>query len=695
VFFDANFPYLQYTQIIPQYSFAHVIDDGEIDAEADALETKDYNFNGSGMFAKYFATTGGRPEIGYLPRWEVRWLYTMHPRLWHGMLNNADVSAHIPVHYRESYDGATPRYFIDVDLDGDSYSDSGDSSGGDVHGRIVSIESRPTWESGNPGSGDVEDRTAALVTLSASHGWSVDQAHQSAFAFLAYLTTGDYYLLEELQFWSAFNVALTNDVSDQRYGRKRSWGILSYAYQTRGMAWAIRNLAHSIMMTPAADLEGEYLRAKLTHKIQAYEGEHLLLYPQALLAEPLTNATYANPCPSSAGVNPETGASYSSFLNSSFLRTRNTPYCHGMRQIKRSAATANPLGFPTEGDEYAGVSTTWTTSSTTNRIDSPWMIGYHALVLGRLRELGFPVDGIHRHFSRLQINTGGNPEHNKYLCCTYRLPVLRLSDTNYFQSWKHHLSAYTASGQTKSTWNTNCGGDASDCGTNASDGYLHIYMAAISFMTGYADAAARGDEVYSWFTNNANVPYQAKTNSDGLVDTKWALVKRKNPVRVIRAQPGSSQFLVQYQAPDSEACTVVVDDTPDLSSPVHQAADGGGPRIRLVVVGGLSPQTYHYSISCEADYYTGGKSFGSFSLSAAGGPTTLPVRLNAPAGTSDAVVDFGSTSSLGSSTDPLSCSNTCTVDIPAVQRQVLYYAVRFRNASSGTIASGQIMAALP
>jgi hypothetical protein len=70
-----------------------------------------------------------------------------------------------------------------------------------------------------------------------------------------YLLTGDYYYLEELQFWAMYDVFNSNP--GYRENRK---GLLS-PEQVRGQAWGLRTLAHAAYITPDSHpLKGHFLQ---------------------------------------------------------------------------------------------------------------------------------------------------------------------------------------------------------------------------------------------------------------------------------------------------------------------------------------------------------------------------------------------------------------------------------------------------
>ena len=66
-------------------------------------------------------------------------------------------------------------------------------------------------------------------------------------AYLPYLVTGDYYYLEELQFWGMWNVFSSNP------GYRDTSSGLVMSDQTRGQAWSLRTLGEAAYISPDKD----------------------------------------------------------------------------------------------------------------------------------------------------------------------------------------------------------------------------------------------------------------------------------------------------------------------------------------------------------------------------------------------------------------------------------------------------------
>ena len=66
--------------------------------------------------------------------------------------------------------------------------------------------------------------------------YEADAAHQPGLAYLPYLVTGDYYYLEELQFWTMFNLFRTNP-GYRAKPRGSFYALLSGRFTQRKPKW--------------------------------------------------------------------------------------------------------------------------------------------------------------------------------------------------------------------------------------------------------------------------------------------------------------------------------------------------------------------------------------------------------------------------------------------------------------------------
>ena len=177
-----------------------------------------------GLAQPYMPTTGGRNDLGILPGWAATYLLSQDKRAKLVTLGTADLAGSFSSHYR---DRKTDRpvslfdypYMTLQGLYGDTY---------------------------NPATKLREHFPPCPTTLCTSPN-RADTSHQAGFAYLPYLVTGDYYYLEELQFWAMYN-SFSPNPAYRGFGQ----GLLK-SDQVRGQAWSMRTLAEAAYITPDSD----------------------------------------------------------------------------------------------------------------------------------------------------------------------------------------------------------------------------------------------------------------------------------------------------------------------------------------------------------------------------------------------------------------------------------------------------------
>ena len=184
---------------------------------------------GNAFLMPAFGTTGARADIGPLPEWTVYYLLTQDERSKEIMLANADAAGSVPIHYRDEE--------TDQPLD---------------------VETRPSvsvlFGTSQPLLPEVTDTTI----------WSPDTAHQASFAYIPYVMTGDAFYLDEVIFWTAWNIASVNP-------KYRDYGTgLIRSNQVRAQAWALRSLGEAVMALPDAHPLKKYFQARLNANLNDF-----------------------------------------------------------------------------------------------------------------------------------------------------------------------------------------------------------------------------------------------------------------------------------------------------------------------------------------------------------------------------------------------------------------------------------------
>ncbi|MFZ6183913.1 hypothetical protein [Nannocystis pusilla] len=160
---------------------------------------------------------GDSPSIGWLPKWDAAYAVSAAPRALQAVLVNSFAAGAWSVHIRDAETNAPPTFAAHPDLK--LPQSSGDMYGGRAY---YSGQYGTDWD--------------------ISHGWLP--------GYVAYLVTGDWWHLEELQFFVKW-VHFSSDVQS----RMGAAGLMVRSLQPRGTAWQIRNCGMAAAITPDDDPE--------------------------------------------------------------------------------------------------------------------------------------------------------------------------------------------------------------------------------------------------------------------------------------------------------------------------------------------------------------------------------------------------------------------------------------------------------
>jgi hypothetical protein len=205
-----------------------------------------------GPLMSYMPTTGGRVDIGSLPSWSVTYLLSQDKRAKDLMMAAADGSATWSIHYRDENTG----YPVRVDNE---------------------VNKNITFHMNLAHKGPLPvPRCANNDGKLCETPYEADTAHQPSMVYLPYLVTGDYYYLEELQFWAAWN-PLGTDPGYSGTGQ----GLVRWQ-QVRGQAWSMRTLGHVAYITPDKDYMKAYFNKMLDNNLEYYQSTFLAADANAL-----------------------------------------------------------------------------------------------------------------------------------------------------------------------------------------------------------------------------------------------------------------------------------------------------------------------------------------------------------------------------------------------------------------------------
>lgn len=184
--------------------------------------------------------TGGRPDIAPLPGWTVCYLLSMDKRAKAVTEAAAEGAAAWPIHYRDEKTGYPVRLDNDV------------NKNISTHMNMAGRGPLPV------------PRYAGEPHLVAKTPHTPDTAHQPSLVYLPYLITGEYYYLEELHFWAAWNPTMTA-------ASNRGFELGLFRWQElRGQSWSMRTLGHAAYITPDDHPLKGYFNKMLDNNLDYY-----------------------------------------------------------------------------------------------------------------------------------------------------------------------------------------------------------------------------------------------------------------------------------------------------------------------------------------------------------------------------------------------------------------------------------------
>jgi hypothetical protein len=220
-----NTAYLIGTRALPNYDQGITIPETALAAYKTKWTGAITEPMGVGLATPYMPQTGGRDDIGLLPAWGASWLLSMDKRARDVTLGTADGAGSWSAHYR---DKNTDRPVSLLDFP------------------YMTIYGRAT-DTYNPATKKYESFPACATSTACTTPYTHDSAHEPSLAYLPYLLTGDYYYLEELQFWAMWNIFASNP------GYRQYAKGLVLAEQVRAQGWILRTLAEAAYITPDND----------------------------------------------------------------------------------------------------------------------------------------------------------------------------------------------------------------------------------------------------------------------------------------------------------------------------------------------------------------------------------------------------------------------------------------------------------
>lgn len=374
--FDNNIEYLIETKYVPNFDLTKSVTEATISSSYNKWLNAEKDLFDPGNWLKGMPAGGGRPEIGILSSWDVKWLYTGDWRMREKTLKNADLAAAWPMHLREG--NRVKKFDRDTLISG--------------LGKVISISDRPSfWFKHNEGQDPFPvDDIIEVGPVSNGDGWNPDNSHVPDPNFTAYLLTGEYWYLEQMYFWASFGASNSNGKSNGIYGRGPTGVEGGIPGAPRAQAWVLRNRIHTVAVAPDNTPEEEYFHLLTDEFIAQWEG-----------VKGITGSVFEN----------------------------TTNWNHGQNNLTEMWCD-NPLNYWDHGGKKGpGVCID---TSVVETFISPWMVNYLVLSLGRAEELGHPSKLLKEYIGQQMVDFDSDPMGSPYLIGQYRLPVKKKSTNDFF-----------------------------------------------------------------------------------------------------------------------------------------------------------------------------------------------------------------------------------------------------------------------
>jgi Chitobiase/beta-hexosaminidase C-terminal domain len=245
-----NTDYLIASKAVPSYDRSVVPAESAIAGLVTSLTADKVGPMKAGLALPYMPNTGGRKDIGPLPGWYVLYLLSMDKRAKDVMLSIADGSGSWPIHYRDETDANDMP--VRIDKTGNDVASNAPYKDISINSNLVNSGPLPVPRCANGST------TLCVTPL------TPDTSHQPSLVYLPYLVTGDYYYLEELQFWASWNPLGTGGLY-----RDYAKGLVRWD-QIRGQAWDLRTLGQVAYITPDAHPMKQYFQSMVSNNLSYF-----------------------------------------------------------------------------------------------------------------------------------------------------------------------------------------------------------------------------------------------------------------------------------------------------------------------------------------------------------------------------------------------------------------------------------------
>ena len=437
------------TRAMPNYDAGITMDEAALASYATDWESRSKALQANGYWQKAMATTGGRPDLGLMPKWDVVALYSGAAHMHAISEGQAELAGSWAFFFRE----------------GDLQKTTFDQAPG--VGRVVSKLSRPTVFLGDNnariGTGATGDRFTCDGPLDSKRdGWVHDSAHTPGTFWWQYVSTGQPFWHEKLLQMAAWSQFLVNPgVGYNSVGNGNApTALILNAVQVRAWGWQFRNRARAWW----AALDGSPERALFERSLTDAVSQRAGLYDVqgSMPDNPIRAAWNANHAAWYAGNPPTPRPNRLAFWD------RKGSY--GEQQL------TGAIGSPPPDD--------WGDGAT-----APWMQNFVTLSLNHAVELGFePSRPLADWCGALAIAIANSPE-PRHLG-DYVIPQTKNDGTFYqslddlFDGYAHDADGESPTSMRKNSADGFAAGGRPHSWTVAVEGFGSIAAAAIAMGNG-------------------------------------------------------------------------------------------------------------------------------------------------------------------------------------------------------------------
>jgi len=219
--------YLERTGAVMGYDTSTGVTATSVGTDTAAIAAGNHSLLGNAEVVQYEPMTGGRSDIGISNAWSAGWLVSQNQAAEQVMLANANAAGSEPIH------------------------------AANADGSMITIANHPDlWLDSRNFS--AVPPTNNFGTIETETGWALDVAHISELTFMAAITQGSEYYVQQVQAQADYDLLSYNP------GYRGGSGGIAMG-QIRGIAWTIRDLADAAYVSA----DGDPLKAYYTQALEA------------------------------------------------------------------------------------------------------------------------------------------------------------------------------------------------------------------------------------------------------------------------------------------------------------------------------------------------------------------------------------------------------------------------------------------